>query len=103
MMNKSDLEKRIDEVLDSVNNIERAVPKPFFFTRLEARLKKEEHNFWDSLSRLISKPAIAAAALSLVLILNTFVVVQGMTGAHHPSNKNDMASVEDLRATSDYD
>ncbi len=103
MSKMSDIQKHIDEVLDSVGNIERATPKPFFFTRLEARMNREQKNVWEKLSRLVTRPSIAALTLSLVLILNAFVAVQGMSAAQHEPDRAEVASAEDLRTPTYYD
>lgn len=99
----SDIQRRIDEVLESVNNIERAKPNPFFFTRLEARLKREQKSAWEHISRLVTRPAIALASVSLVLIINALVVFQEINTIHTSPELTDMASAEELRTTSFYD
>lgn len=99
----SDIQGRIDEVLESVNNIERARPNPFFFTRLEARLKREQKSTWEHVCKLVTRPAVALASLSLVLIINAFVVFQGINTIHTTPEFSDMASAEELHTTSFYD
>jgi hypothetical protein len=103
MSKSSDIQSRIDETMQSIDNISRATPKPFFYTRLEARILKEEGGFWESMSRMMSKPAIAVATISLVLIINVLVFMQGSAAAGNAPKRSEMASVEDLRPTSYYD
>jgi hypothetical protein len=104
MSKMSDIQKKIDEALASVDNIERAMPNPFFYTRLEARLARNRLNFWERLSREISRPSIAISTLALVVILNAAVIVQGMTAVNDVPEISEMASTDDLRAsTSFYD
>lgn len=103
-MNKmADIQRKVDEALESVGNIEKAVPAPFFFTRLEARMRKDRRNFWENLSRLVTKPAIAGFTVSLVLIINVFVLIQGISSMDNMPDPSEMATTEDLRPTSYYD
>lgn len=103
-MNKvTEIQKKVDDAMDSIVNITKATPKPFFYTRLEARLYRTERNGWERLSRLISRPAVAIATLSLVLILNGFVVVKGISAINDMPELREMAATEDLRVTSYYD
>ena len=61
MNKKEHINKLIDEALSSLDGAERATPKPYLFTRLNARMQKEPENSWDSDLKFISKPAIAVA------------------------------------------
>jgi hypothetical protein len=99
----SDIQKKVDEVMGSVDNIQRAMPNPFFYTRLEARMTASKMNSWEKLSRLVSRPAIAAVTLSLVLIINALVLVEGISALDNVPDLSEMASAEDLRPTSYYD
>jgi len=103
-MNKQpDIQKRVDEAMSSLDNITPAGPNPFFFTRLEARMNRNERNVWEQLSRVITRPAFAALTLSLVLIMNAYVAVQGVTASNQLPDVSEMASTDDLRETSFYD
>lgn len=102
MKNKQDIERRIDEVMDSVGNLQRAMPNPFFYTRLEARLMKEEKSFWERISRMITRPAIAAITVSLVLFLNTLVAIEGVRTEVEPE-MTEVATLDDLHSTTFYD
>lgn len=93
------IHKQVEDALSSVDNIDRAEPKPFFYTRLEARLAKNRSNRWETLSRAISKPAIAFATLAIVLILNAAVVVQGLNAVSDVPDFSEMTTTEDLRSS----
>lgn len=102
-MNKTDVQKKVDEVMDSLRNIERATPRPFLFTRMEARLYRQQSNGWERLSFMISRPVVAVSTLSLVLILNALAVVQGVSAVNDMPELTEMAATEDLSVTSFYD
>lgn len=104
MSKKTDIHTKVEEALASIDNIKRAEANPFLYTRLEARLARTELNVWERVSRAVTRPAVALATLSLVLVLNVAVVIQGIAAVDNVPEFSEMASTEDLRAsTSFYD
>jgi hypothetical protein len=97
------MQKKIDEAMDSVLNIERATPTPFFYTRLQARMANEETGLWEALGRLVARPAFAAATVSLVLMMNIYVVFHRFSPTDDAPAFSEFASSEDLRTTTYYD
>lgn len=80
-MNKNEqINKLIDEALSSLDGAERAAPKPYLFTRLNARMQNEPENSWDTVLKFISRPAIALAGLCLVITINAAVVSSNYSG-----------------------
>lgn len=72
----------VEDILESLSGIERAEPKPFFFTRLQARMSREaDPSLWGKTVSLLSRPAIAMATLFLILLINGYFVFNRM----HPS------------------
>ncbi|HLG41242.1 MAG TPA: hypothetical protein VI461_16295 [Chitinophagaceae bacterium] len=72
-MNKQpDLNKKVDEALNSLDGIQRAEPQPFFYTRLTGRMQGNEKTFWETVSSFLSKPVIATASLCVILAFNAF-------------------------------
>jgi hypothetical protein len=76
MNREKDIQKRVDEALESLNAIKRAEPTPFFYTRLRARMEKEQKNAWERLAALLAKPAVATMSLVLILAINAFFLVR---------------------------
>ena len=80
-MNKNEhINKLVDEALGSLDGAERAAPRPYLFTRLNARMQREPENSWDNVLKFISRPAIALAGLCLVITINALVVSSNYTG-----------------------
>jgi len=103
MKQTPDIQRRIDEALASVDNLSRALPKPFFYTRLEGRLLREDRSVWGKMGRMLTRPVIALASVTVVLMLNTFVVVKGFSLVAQDPEMTEVASIEDLHSTSFYD
>ena len=57
-MEEEFIHKKIDEVMHSMDSINRASPRPFLFTRLEARMQNEK-NIWVKLSSFVARPVVA--------------------------------------------
>jgi len=74
MKSKNELEKKVQETLESLDGISRAEPNPFFYTRLTARLQRDVPSVWESIGAFISRPAVAIATLCLILALNALIL-----------------------------
>jgi hypothetical protein len=61
--------ERIDEILESVNNIQRAEPSPFLYTRILGQIAQKERSFAPP--RLVW---IAAASFLVLVFLNAGIV-----------------------------
>lgn len=65
---------RTEEILSSIDKIERATAPDFFYTRLKARMEREN----ESPARpWFLKPAYTFAVLFIVLVINAFVLFKG--------------------------
>lgn len=88
--------KKIDEVMQSLNRVEKASPSPFFFTRLEARMEREKSS-WEKISSFVAKPVVAFACICLVIMINAWVIF---------SSRNSQNSTEqqtsELATTDEY-
>ena len=67
------IHKKIDEVMHSMDDIKRASPRPFLFTRLEAGMQNEK-NIWEKMSSFVTRPVVAFACICFVLIINAMVI-----------------------------
>lgn len=74
MSKKATNEQRINEIINSIDGIRRATPKPFFYGRTAAKLEQHNDKRWERVGSLISKPAIAFVAAALVLLINVAVL-----------------------------
>lgn len=75
--------KNIEEILNSLDHINRASPAPFLLTRIQARMNNQTGpvNVWSRLAAFISKPAVAMAGIVILLLLNiTAITVRKQQG-----------------------
>ncbi len=69
---KTDYDKKTDEILSSLDNIQKAEAPDFFYTRLKARMDRESEV--PSTRPWILRPVYTLAALVIVLLVNAFVL-----------------------------
>ena len=69
---KTDYNNKADEILSSLDNIQKAEVPDFFYTRLKARMDRESEV--PSSRPWILKPVYTFAALVIVLLVNAFVL-----------------------------
>ncbi len=75
MKQKKDIERRVEETLNSLDGIQRAEPQPWLFSRVKGRLEQEEKTAWGTVGSFLSRPVIAIAGLCLILLLNGFLLL----------------------------
>ena len=103
-MNKlTDMQRKVDEAMDSVLNIGRAHPAPFFYTRLMARINSQEQNYWERMSSFVGRPAFAFVTVSMVLMLNIFVAFNETSSAPSAPDISEFATADDLGTNTFYD
>lgn len=79
-MNKQDkIHELIEEALNSMDNAERAEPRPFLLTRINARMARGTESVWEKAGRFIARPAVAFTGLCLIVLLNVIVVMYNKT------------------------
>ena len=91
----NDRNKKIEEILGSLDNVQKAAVPDFFYTRLKARMEKDLVPVTKK--SLLLRPAFALSALAAVLIINAFVIFKGDTGKSNISN-NDAETIQSLAA-----
>jgi hypothetical protein len=75
MKSDENSEERLEEILNSIGDMQRAVPKPYLLTRINARMATPAKNVWENLAAFISKPAVMVAGICLLLTINISVLV----------------------------
>jgi hypothetical protein len=83
MTQKNNMEKRIEETLNSLDSIQRAAPQPFFYTRLKARIEQAEKGTWEMVSSFITRPAMLFATVCMVLVLNAAILYKSHLSSAH--------------------
>jgi hypothetical protein len=103
---KRHIEQEVNKTLDSLEGLKKAEANPWLFTRIKARLEREEKSVWSKAISFIGKPAIAIAAILLVVIINASVIVKSSSGPTQSTGQDPeqlFASEYNLSDTTIYD
>ena len=87
-------DKKIEEIMQSLDGIEKATPSPFFFSRLEARMQKEK-SVWENISSFVAKPVYAFACICLVILLNASVILFTASSKNSTDQQNSEVATAD--------
>ncbi len=74
MVNLPNIETKIDQTINALEGIKAAEPKPYFYTRLHARMERELLTPKTVLGWQF-KPIYALSAVAIVLIINIFTFI----------------------------
>lgn len=84
----------IDEILNSLDGIQRAEPQSFLFTRIMGRMRKEEKTADQVIYRLITRPALALAIGCFFIGLNTYFIVDRLENSNQVSDNSQPLAAE---------
>ncbi|MBS1563829.1 MAG: hypothetical protein JST39_05540 [Bacteroidetes bacterium] len=70
MRDNERIEQQVQQAMNSLDGIQKAGPGPFFFTRVQARLQRQNSNAWDRISSFITRPTVALGGLCIIILLN---------------------------------
>jgi hypothetical protein len=74
MKSKKDIAQLTDQVMNSLDGVQRAETQPFFYTRLMARMEGAEMNGWNRWMAFLSRPAVSLALLLVFLMINGYLI-----------------------------
>jgi len=94
MKDNEDINQKIDAAFNSLNNIQRASPKPYLLTRINARLDKEVKSIWETIAIYISRPLVMVLGLCLIIIINVSVILTNKSSSISAAERS-VSSVDD--------
>lgn len=101
MNRNTEIQRKVENVMESLSGIERQEPAPFFYTRVQARLMKQKKNFWESTARTITRPAFAFLSIALIVLVNSFVVLS-ITADQAKPERSEVAIADEYRSTNSF-
>ena len=96
------IQQQVDKAFQSLDNIQRAYPNPFFFTRLQARIEKTETSLWEKITRTLARPVIAGLSILTIVAINTVVVVNQTSESKAVPEHAEMAIADEYNRTIAY-
>ena len=88
-----------ESILNSLDGLQKATPGAFFYTRVQARLQKEETGFWANIALFLTKPSVAMATLCLIFLLNAAAFFYRHESSSAMADQNEQALTEDYNTT----
>ena|SRR6266487_2619739 len=85
---------KIEQILNSLDGNQRAGAPDFFFTRLKARIEREEET---NRKPWILRPAYALTTLLIVLVINIAIILKGEQ-ATDSNNNSDTETAQSIAA-----
>ena len=78
MSNNNEINKLVEDTLNSMDEHRNILPAPYLLTRVNARIQeKSSLTFWDKISGIITRPGIAFLCLMIIVIINAFIIMSG--------------------------
>ena len=101
MQKKRNIENQVEETMNSLEGLQKASPAPFFFTRVQARIQREQNNQWSIISSFIARPAVAVAGISLIVLLNVAALFyqKEHSATAMLTDQNDTVNTDDYNTT----
>lgn len=62
------MKKKTEEILESIDFIQRASAPPFLYEKIKAKLRSCQPLFLENISRFIAKPVIAVSIICLIIL-----------------------------------
>jgi hypothetical protein len=79
MQSGNNNQDRIDEVMDSLDGIQPAMPRPFLYTRIMARMERTRKDPWVRTWDFLTRPAVSLAIVFSLMIINLYILFQRST------------------------
>lgn len=100
-MKDEHIHKKVEDALQSIDGIDKAAPRPFLFTRLEARMQNEK-TMWSKISSFVSRPVVAFACIFFILIMNAMVIFlsNNTSGSLTQQQGNEIAATDEYSQVS---
>jgi len=90
MQRQNDIERRIEETLNSLDGMHRAEANPFLYTRIQARLSGRK-SVLDSVINFAGRPVFAVVILFVVLVTNISVMMQSTSASDQTTEQSQLA------------
>jgi hypothetical protein len=88
-----------ESILNSLDGLQKASPGAFFYTRVQARLQKEETGFLGKIALFLTRPTVALAMLCLIFLLNAAAFYYQHESSSAAADQNEQALTEDYNTT----
>ncbi len=81
-MKKENLDKLVQETIDSFDGSTKASPAPFLLTRIRAKMgnRQSTPSVWEKAGIWLTRPSVAFAVLAIILLMNVYIITSAVNG-----------------------
>ena len=98
MRQQHEINKLTEETLNSLEGLQKATPGPYFFTRVQARLNRNQKDVWEKTFSFITRPAFLAASVLAIFLVDIIALT------NLKSSENNQAAIEQAQVfAEEYD
>ncbi len=83
-----------EEIINSLDGIHRAEPDPFLYTRVHARMLRNENSTVTTILRYITKPSFVMALVMLVILVNGYIMFNRIQMQENQEEMNQSIAAE---------
>jgi hypothetical protein len=83
-----------EEILESLEGVQRAEPKPFLYTRISARMAKQETSGFGLMFKVITAPAFSLGIAILFILINGYFMMKSTDSSIDTSDLNQGIAAE---------
>src|SRR5512140_3850019 len=78
MQQFDDIQRQVDLTMNSLDGLSPAETRPFFYTRLTAKMNSGYDNVWTKSLAFLSRPAVALSILVVFLLINGYLILSNL-------------------------
>ncbi|MEO6723488.1 MAG: hypothetical protein ABIN67_24185 [Ferruginibacter sp.] len=75
MKKEEQINKLIEQAINSTDGAQQAAPKPYLLTRINAKLAQQKGTMPERMLGFIGRPVIAISGLCLVVMINVLAII----------------------------
>lgn len=94
-MTPNHIQEKVEATLNSFDNISQAEMRPFFYTRLMAKMEQQKAPAWWQIWLMsLTKPAFAVVTLSLFAVLNITAITITLKDNQQSNNTSESTTIQ---------
>jgi hypothetical protein len=91
MKSDREIKSKVDAVLNSIDNIERANPSPYFYNKVLAKITSTKQSVWENWISFFLRPAIAFSIICFIVVINAFVLYSNLDSSNAEADTTEVA------------
>ena len=99
MKSEEQINRLIEQAINSVDGVQQAAPKPYLLTRINAKLEQQKGTVPERMLWFIGRPVIAISGLCLLIMINVLVIINNQPEGMNPITEQVQNSPDEFSNT----